>query len=142
MIGFWKCCWFWQVMYWHFSSGIYLFKVSTTTSDKGSYKNFFWFICLEYKQVNASWLVTIDLEKVLFSVSVYFKAEVTTYHARLTVIKHCTSYLDLILQLLNYLKRKRIFNIRMYFMLNLSSFVLSLDSSACLRSNILPDMYS
>ena len=48
----------------------YLFKVSKTTSGKGSYNYFFWLNCLEYEQVNVSWLVIIDLEKILISVSV------------------------------------------------------------------------
>ena len=53
-----------------FSRFIYLFKVSATTSGRGSYKHFFWLNCLENKQVNAGWLVINDLEKILFSVSV------------------------------------------------------------------------
>ena len=70
LIGFWRCFWFWQVMYWHFSSGIYLFKVSTTALSRGSYKCFFWLNCLEHEQVNANWVLINDLEKILFSVSV------------------------------------------------------------------------
>ena len=48
----------------------------------------------------------------------------------------------LILHLLNYLERKRNFNIRMHFMLNLSCLVLRLDSPLCVGNNILPDMYN
>ena len=62
----------------------YLLKVSGTTSGWGSKKYFFWLNCLEYEQVNTSWLVITDLEKILFSVSVWFKTKVTTYLARLT----------------------------------------------------------
>ena len=40
----------------------YLFKVSKTTSDRGSYKYFFWHKCLEYEQVNVSLIMIIDLE--------------------------------------------------------------------------------
>ena len=48
----------------------YLFKVSITTSGRCSYKYFFWLNCLEYEQVNVSWLVIVDLEKILISASV------------------------------------------------------------------------
>ena len=41
----------------------YLFKISITTSGRGSYKYFFWFNCLEYEQLTVSWLLVIDLEK-------------------------------------------------------------------------------
>ena len=61
-------------------------------------------------------------------------------HACLQLISICTSYLELILQLQN--KRKRSFNISMYFILNITCFVVSLDSSACLGNNILPNMFS
>ena len=44
----------------------YLFKVSIKASSRGSKKIFFWFNCLEYEQVNASWFVIIDLENILF----------------------------------------------------------------------------
>ena len=47
-----------------------LLKVSRPTSGRGSYKYFFWLNCLEHEQVNVSWLVIIDLNKILFSVSV------------------------------------------------------------------------
>ena len=46
----------------------YLFESSITTSGKGSYKHFFRLSCLEYEQLNVSWLVIIDLEKTLISV--------------------------------------------------------------------------
>ena len=48
----------------------YLFKVSITTSDRGSYKYFFWLNCFEYVQVNVGWIVTFDLEKRLIFASV------------------------------------------------------------------------
>ena len=60
----------------------------------------------------------------------------------LLTVNICTYYLELIVRLQNYLQRKRNFNIRMYFILNLSCFILSLDSSACLGNNILPDICS
>ena len=41
----------------------YLFKISITTSGRGSYKYFFWFNFLEYEQLTVSWLLVIDLEK-------------------------------------------------------------------------------
>ena len=44
--------------------------------------------------------------------------------------------------IVEHLKRKRNFNISIYFILNLSFFILSLNSSVCLGNNILPDMYS
>ena len=46
------------IYYWDFSSGIYLFKVSTKTSDRGSLNYFFWLNLVEYKEVNACWLLT------------------------------------------------------------------------------------
>ena len=46
----------------------YLFKDSTTTPGKVSYKYFFWLNCFEYEQVNVSWLGIIDLDKILISV--------------------------------------------------------------------------
>ena len=63
----------------------YLFKASITTSGRGSYKHFFWL-----KQVNASWLAIIDLEKNIdFSLSLtksnkISKTNVKRYLARLT----------------------------------------------------------
>ena len=46
------------IYYWDFSLGIYLFKVSTKTSDRGSLNDFFWLNLVEYKEVNACWLLT------------------------------------------------------------------------------------
>ena len=48
----------------------YLLKVSIAALSRGSYKQFFWLNFLEYEQVNVSWIVIIDLEKILISVSV------------------------------------------------------------------------
>ena len=74
LIRFWRC--FWQVMYRHILSGI-------TCTDRGPYKGFFWLNCLECEQVNVSCLVIIDLDKMLISVWIQFKTNVTTYLARL-----------------------------------------------------------
>ena len=48
----------------------YLLKVSIAALSRGSYKQFFWLNSLEYKQANVSWIVIINLEKILISVSV------------------------------------------------------------------------
>ena len=48
----------------------YLLKAIIAALSKGSYKQFFWLNSLEYEQVNVSWIVIIDLEKILISVSV------------------------------------------------------------------------